>query len=263
VYDSYPGDGYVDVVGVDSYDAWADWNWQLTGDEGLNDWLAFALAHGKKLSVPEWGLFVTSNHGNGDNATYIQNMYNFFRANAANLAYEAYFNEPADYIGDSLSNPVQMPLASAKYKSLYRAPGEITTPIEDTATGTTSGRVQLSANWGQCTTTCANAATDQSYLWTATAGSTATVRFKGHQLTWFGMKEPFSTIATVSVDGGAAVDVDPYAATASAGTVALYTSPVLAEGSHTAVITMTSRRNSASTGGSSITFDRAQILSYP
>ena len=104
VYDSYPGDGYVDVVGVDSYDAWADWNWQLTGDQGLNDWLAFALAHGKKLSVPEWGLFVTSNHGNGDNATYIQNMYNFFRANAANLAYEAYFNEPADYIGDSLSN---------------------------------------------------------------------------------------------------------------------------------------------------------------
>jgi len=38
---------------------------------------------------------------------------------------------------------------------------------------------------------------------------------------------------------------------------------VLTEGAHTAVITMTSRRNANSTGGSSITFDRAEVISTP
>jgi len=269
VYAAYPGDAYVDIVGIDSYDSWVDWDGQLNGYQGLKEWLAFAIAHGKKLSVPEWGLFRTDTHGNGDNPTYIQNMYDFFKTNAANLAYEAYFNDfnEGDGLSDSLWNPIQVPLSSAKYKALYSTPtttpptgGEVTTAIQDTNTGTTNGTVQFSAGWGQCTTTCANAS-DNSYLWTATVGSTATVRFTGHQFKWFGMKEPFSTIATVSIDGGAAVDVDPYSATTSSGTVQLYASPVLTEGAHTAVITMTSRRNANSTGGSSITFDRADVLS--
>ena len=42
---AYPGDAYVNTVGVDSYDMWppattsANWNEQLNGTQGLNYWL--------------------------------------------------------------------------------------------------------------------------------------------------------------------------------------------------------------------------------
>ena len=260
---AYPGDEYVDIIGVDSYDSWVDWNWALNDPEqGLNAWLAFARQHGKKLSFPEWGLYTTTYddgtdaHGHGDQPGYIQHMYDFFRENAADIAYEAYFGNDGDDGRNSLWNPVDMPLGSAKYQELYKTAG--VTSIQDTARGTGVGQVQFSANWGQCTTTCSKVS-DGSYVWTATPGSSATVRFAGSRLRWFGMREPFSVIATVAIDGGAPVDVDPYAATAGIGSEQLYVSPVLSEGMHTAVITMTSRRNPASTGGSSITFDHADV----
>ncbi|MEV8506231.1 glycosyl hydrolase [Actinoplanes sp. NPDC051475] len=262
---AYPGDAYVDIIGVDTYDSWVDWNWAINDPEqGLNAWLTFAKKHGKKLSVPEWGLYTTTFDdgtpapGHGDQPGYIQHMYDFFKDNAADIAYEAYFSNPGNDGRNSLSDPVQMPMSSAKYQELYKKPSLVTTSIQDTARGSGDGQVQFSAGWGQCTTTCGRAS-DGSYVWTATPGSTATVRFTGSRLRWFGMKEPFSVIATVAIDGRAAVDVDPYAATASASSQQLYVSPTLSQGAHTAVITMTNRRNPASTGGSSITFDRADV----
>ena len=54
---AYPGDAYVDIVGVDSYDGWpgvkseADWNEHLNGSYGLKFWADFARQHGKKFSV--------------------------------------------------------------------------------------------------------------------------------------------------------------------------------------------------------------------
>jgi hypothetical protein len=61
--------------------------------------------------------------------------------------------------------------------------------IQDTNQGTGVGQVQFSANWNLCTTTCSKAP-DNSYRWTSTAGSTATVRFSGSQIRLFGVKEP-------------------------------------------------------------------------
>jgi hypothetical protein len=275
---AYPGDDVVDIVGIDSYDSWLSWNDQLNSEQALNYWLNFAIAHDKKLSVPEWGVFTSANGkgGHDDNPTYIQAMYDFFTANAANIAYESYFSNETDDGANSLWNPVQMPLSSAKYKQLWTStvtpptatptptptPGTgTTTKIEDTATGTTTGTVQFSTGWSACTGTTCTRASDNSYQWTATTGSTATVRFTGNTFTWYGMKEPFSVIATVAVDGGTPVDVDPYVATASTGTVPIYTSPTLTQGTHTAVITMTNRRNTNSTGGASITFDRFDVTS--
>jgi hypothetical protein len=135
-----------------------------------------------------------------------------------------------------------------------------TTVIQDTQQGTGVGQVQFSANWNLCTTTCSKAP-DNSYRWTSTAGSAATVRFTGHQIKLFGVKEPWSNIATVSIDGGATVDVDFYANPATATVVQVYQSPLLTEATHTLVLTMTSRRNPASGGGNAVTFDRAEILS--
>jgi uncharacterized protein YchJ len=263
VLDAYPGDKYVDFVGIDNYDIWVDWensdDSQLDGDQGLQYWLNFATAHGKKLSVPEWGLFGEGkNGGHGDNADFIQHMYDFFAANADHIGYEAYFNEYSDYISNSLFAPVQMPAASARYKELYKLP-ESGTVIEDTQQGSTTGTVQFSANWGQCTTDCANAA-DNSFRWTGTTGSTATVRFTGRQIKWIGMQDPLAAIATVSIDGGAATDIDPYSSTTSAGTKVIYTSPMLTKGAHTLVITKTNRHNPNTLTGNSITFDRSEVL---
>jgi len=121
----YPGDDVVDIVGVDAYDnKWqvvrdeASWRTFRTQSGGVDAWVGFARAHGKKFSVPEWGLFVD---GGGDNPFYIRKMHDFFAANADVLAYECYFNEPQDYIRSSLSGPTENPAAAAAYAALWGA----------------------------------------------------------------------------------------------------------------------------------------------
>jgi len=99
---AWPGKRYVDIVGIDSYDGWpavlgkAGWNAQYAGAYGLKFWAAFARSKGKRISVPEWGLYRGSawaGHNGGDNPYYISKMFGFFREQRGNLAYEAYFND--------------------------------------------------------------------------------------------------------------------------------------------------------------------------
>jgi hypothetical protein len=122
---AYPGDGYVDIVGVDSYDAWpgardeAGWAEQYSGDYGLKFWADFAAAHGKRLSVAEWGNYpgpATAGQSGGDNPFYINKMVAFFRSQGSNLAYEAYFNESASYFAGAIFAPTQVPSAAAAYR---------------------------------------------------------------------------------------------------------------------------------------------------
>jgi beta-mannanase len=126
--EAYPGDAYVDIVGIDSYDMWpgvtneAEWARQYSGPYGLKFWSDFAKDHGKRISVAEWGVYPGPSSGGssgGDNAFYIAKMRNFFESQGSHLAYEAYFNESADYIAGSLFSPTQNPAAAAKYKSLF------------------------------------------------------------------------------------------------------------------------------------------------
>jgi hypothetical protein len=99
---AWPGERYVDIVGIDSYDGWppvlgkAGWKAQYAGKYGLKFWADFARRRGKRLSVPEWGLMpgtAWAGHNGGDNPYYIQKMFAFFREQKGNLAYEAYFND--------------------------------------------------------------------------------------------------------------------------------------------------------------------------
>jgi len=99
---AWPGDAYVDYVGSDVYDqAWepgggsipnaADrWNNLLTQPYGLN-WLAeFAAAHGKQITLPEWGLIDRADgHGGGDNPLFIRQMHRWILDH--NVAYAIYF----------------------------------------------------------------------------------------------------------------------------------------------------------------------------
>lgn len=67
----YPGDDYVDIVGMDSYDQpkGQTFDEEISEPYGLQHQVDFARVHGKEISYPEWGLF-----RNGDNAKYVLRM---------------------------------------------------------------------------------------------------------------------------------------------------------------------------------------------
>ena len=146
----WPGDAYVDVVGVDAYDqswipesypypsgcdagcrlsrqqnAWRYQSWKLYS---LRD---FAAAHGKPLAFPEWGLLIRPDgQGGGDNPYFVQKMHEFFMDPANNVVFHAYTNTSRRYEDSRLSEPSaqdytggpsQLPEGAARYNSLFSA----------------------------------------------------------------------------------------------------------------------------------------------
>ena len=90
----YPGNSYVDIMGLDLYDVDSNTpNTSVTfsqlADEpfGLADFETFAAAQGKPMSFPEWGL---STVPSGDDPGYIDGMASAV-ANG-NFAFETYFD---------------------------------------------------------------------------------------------------------------------------------------------------------------------------
>ena len=108
--DYYPGDQYVDVVGLDVYDGFgqtvtsdsARWNDLLNGVNGGGwaaekpvpisgqtfegyglDWIAaFGKEHSKQISIPEWGLFKTTDqNGGGDDPYFVNQMAAWLKTN--------------------------------------------------------------------------------------------------------------------------------------------------------------------------------------
>ena len=125
---AYPGDAYVDIVGIDSYDMWPgvtdekSWDEHVNGQYGLKFWADFAREHGKRVSVPEWGVYpgtAQAGANGGDNPLYVTKMNDFFRSLGDDLAYESYFNEDQSYYAGSLFGPNQNPAASDAYVSLF------------------------------------------------------------------------------------------------------------------------------------------------
>jgi hypothetical protein len=125
----YPGDEYVDIIGIDNYDHYP---WSPTSGafdataakpEGLSWLYAFARKHGKPFSVGEWGVVPTADAGK-ENPGFIQWMHAWFAAHAPNLAYEAYFtNCDPNGVQSSLFRTDTAcranPKSAAAYKSLY------------------------------------------------------------------------------------------------------------------------------------------------
>lgn len=89
----YPGDEWVDNVGADAY------NWFTCGAGSTGNYkelreigdpvLAFARAHGKTASFPEFG-----SHANGNRAQWLQNARSYFVQNLDVLTAAFYFNRP-------------------------------------------------------------------------------------------------------------------------------------------------------------------------
>ena len=128
----YPGDDVVDVIGVDVYDTkWMDdtsapevrWNEIVNQEMGLDDFKAFAAAHGKPMSVPEWALWEQGhddNGGVGDNPYFVDRIADWLQANAAGVLYHSYFNQLSGWTGDHrLSSYVN---ARARYKARFGVP---------------------------------------------------------------------------------------------------------------------------------------------
>lgn len=140
---AYPGDVYVDYVGVDIYDtSWvkgtyplaadapadqrqqtqaAVWQNLLTGDHGLQFWKGFAQAHGKRMAIPEWGLSQRSDgHGGGDDPAFIQGILDFIGDPHNDVAFAMYFdNDTAAGDRHKISGPgTAFPQAAATYRQV-------------------------------------------------------------------------------------------------------------------------------------------------
>jgi hypothetical protein len=126
----YPGDEYVDVIGIDNYDhhPWspteAAFDRTAAAPEGL-DWLfAFARAHGKPFSVGEWGVMPTGDAGR-DNPDFVRWMHAWFADHAPYLAYEAWFQRCDGTVSQSAilrpDDPDCLPNtgSSAVYRELF------------------------------------------------------------------------------------------------------------------------------------------------
>jgi hypothetical protein len=134
VADAYPGDAYVDYVGVDIYDqSWAANTYPYpsgatpaqilaaqqnawaansgTANNGLAVWKNIAVAHSKPLTIPEWGVCQrTDGHGGLDDTYYVQQMYNFIEDPANNVYFHVYFDASP---GDGAHQLTQLPGGSA------------------------------------------------------------------------------------------------------------------------------------------------------
>jgi len=176
----WPGDAYVDIVGIDVYDqswvantypypsvcdaacrlarqqtAWNDLSWKL---RTLRD---FGIAHGKPMAIPEWGVAIRPDgHGGGDNPYFIQKMHEFIQDPANYVVLHSYFGVSAGDIdarltdsttGDAPTGATRFPNAAARYKQLFGPAVSSNTPPAVAVTAplagqTVSGTVAYAAN---------------------------------------------------------------------------------------------------------------------
>jgi hypothetical protein len=151
---AYPGDAYVDYVGMFLYDqcldksiypipdgatdadkqarwkkAW-DTYYYLAEQNGLEAWLAVAKAHHKPFSLPAWCLYEdhdadgTLSTG-GDNTYFVQQMHDFIFDPANNVAFASYLDSYwyATKLSPGKAYATPYPNASALFQKLFSLPG--------------------------------------------------------------------------------------------------------------------------------------------
>ena len=124
----YPGNSYVDIVGADAYDqdcqslkTVAQEGWQAYSTDSstrgssssdfpsLANLESFAVAHGKPLSFPEWGL-----QAGVDDPAYVTGITQMFAADS--FSFESYFDVNDDGVAPLGST---IPLATAAYVKAF------------------------------------------------------------------------------------------------------------------------------------------------
>jgi len=119
---AYPGNAYVNDIGLDAYDeSWlnpltATNAWNETTLPALTAARVFAAAQGKPLAICEWGIaFLSDGHGLGDDPLYINNFAAWMKNTSNNVAYESYFNY--DGTSDSILTGPSTPNSLAAFKA--------------------------------------------------------------------------------------------------------------------------------------------------
>jgi len=120
--DTYPGDAYVDMVGIDQYD-YSGYQANFTQVE------SFAQQHGKAFAIPEWGL------DGSDDPAYINYVSSL--CHSGNVALEAYF----EYQGSMDTWLGDFPNSEAAFSADFATPittgAPVTTPPTTTPPTTT------------------------------------------------------------------------------------------------------------------------------
>ena len=155
---SWPGDDYVDNIGIDIYDdgyekgtyPWpADataediqarreraWETYYKGSYGLLWFKKFAAQHHKPLSIPEWGVNrKPDKHGGLDNPYFVEQMHKLICDPANNVEWHCYFDVEAGDGGHQLSpglnnRPSQFPKSAELFHKLFAVPGAATKAAE-------------------------------------------------------------------------------------------------------------------------------------
>jgi hypothetical protein len=125
--DLYPGDDYVDIIGVDVYDSYISpidptARWQAK-DEKVNSVsavVAFAADHDKPVSFPEWAMVAEGDtQGGGDSPGFIDQVADVVVSTP--VRYQAYFNSPEGGVGMTLADA---PEGSAEFVKRFGASGD-------------------------------------------------------------------------------------------------------------------------------------------
>jgi hypothetical protein len=119
---AYPGNAYVNVIGVDAYDeSWYTPQtpanaWNETTQPALTAARSFAAAQGKPIAICEWGIaFLSNGHGLGDDPLYVNNFAAWMKNPANDVLYESYFNY--DGTSDSILDGGSTPNSLAAFKA--------------------------------------------------------------------------------------------------------------------------------------------------
>ncbi len=120
---AYPGDDYVDIISIDIYwriepgeDSWSQSRWRNQFEAIMESHRDFAVAHGKPVAYPEWGLI------GGDEPRFIEQMYiwmaNLPADGPGSLAFQAYFNS-----GSTREELADHPASKQAFIELFGNPG--------------------------------------------------------------------------------------------------------------------------------------------
>lgn len=123
----YPGDEYVDIIGMDVYNQTWDpkattpelrWKGMVSNSYGL-DWLEkFAAEHHKPISIPEWGTGTRPDgHGGGDDPLFVTNMSRWIKTH--NVVYHNYWDYHAGDYNAKLSDG-QFPQSGKAFLEEFR-----------------------------------------------------------------------------------------------------------------------------------------------
>ncbi|MCU1495354.1 MAG: hypothetical protein JWO62_3118 [Acidimicrobiaceae bacterium] len=125
----YPGNAYVDIVGVDAYDeapiplppvsSPTRWTVLVTEPLGLTQIYKFARQHRKPLSIPEWATLDT----HGDDSRYVDAMGRFVLSH--DVAYQCWYDVGDNHIFQL--NALQAPNSLAAYIALFGPHSRIAT----------------------------------------------------------------------------------------------------------------------------------------